>query len=74
MDVNVNDQIDQKKIRDACMAPDSLELKVGAQVKDIQYLLIQKVMLIKNQADGILVNGSLGTVLSFNEKGMPLIK
>lgn len=32
-------------------------------------------MLIKNQQDGLLVNGSLGTVLGFTEKTrMPIVK
>lgn len=33
-DVNVVDPMDSKKLRDACMAPDILELKVGAQVNN----------------------------------------
>jgi len=43
-----------KKLLNQLVAPESLELRVGAQV-----------MMIKNIRQGVLVNGSLGRVISF---------
>lgn len=41
-DIGVNDEADRKKIKDACMAPDTLELKIGAQVLNIKSILLIK--------------------------------
>jgi ATP-dependent DNA helicase PIF1 len=45
-----------------CLAPEKLLLKKGASV-----------MFVKNNFDQGYVNGTLGTVSGFNEKGIPLI-
>lgn len=53
-----------KSLRKNCMAPQELELKIGAQV-----------MMLKNvfQEEGI-VNGSQGVVVDFSEAGYPVIE
>ncbi len=53
---SINDQTQRDKLLSNCMAPQSLELKVGAQV-----------MLIKNM-DETLVNGSLGRIVDFMDE------
>jgi ATP-dependent exoDNAse (exonuclease V) alpha subunit len=46
-----------------CLAPEELVLKVGAAV-----------MFVKNNFAKGYVNGTLGTVVSFDDEGMPLVK
>jgi len=47
-----------------CPAPDELRLKVGARV-----------MFVKNDSEGLYVNGTLGVVLSFDkEDGLPRVR
>jgi len=46
-----------------CLSPELLQLKVGA-----------KVMFTKNHPEGRYVNGTLGTVMSFETNGDPIIK
>ncbi|KAJ8521240.1 hypothetical protein ONZ45_g2042 [Pleurotus djamor] len=54
LDSGASDPEQRTKLLSNCMAPQRLVLRVGAQV-----------MLIKNQEDGILVNGSIGKVVRF---------
>lgn len=50
-------------VKKSIMAPEILELKIGA-----------KVMFVKNNHEKGYLNGSLGTVLKYNEDGLPVIK
>lgn len=50
-------------LKKSVLAGESLQLKIGA-----------KVMLVKNNAEKGFVNGTLGTVQGFNDKGFPSIK
>lgn len=53
-----------EQLKKSCLAPELLQLKVGAAV-----------MCIKNSPDKKYVNGSLGTVLEFDEDtGYPVVK
>lgn len=49
-------------VKKSIMAPEILELKIGA-----------KVMFVKNNHEKGYLNGSLGTVLRYNEDGLPVI-
>ena len=50
-------------LRQSCLAPEKLVLKKGA-----------KVMFVKNNFDKGYVNGTLGEVIDFDEKGLPIVK
>lgn len=50
-------------LKKSVLAPENLELKTGAQV-----------MFIKNNYEAGYVNGTLGRVTGFNDKGNPLVK
>ncbi len=50
-------------VKKSIMAPENLELKIGA-----------KVMFVKNNHEKGYLNGSLGTVLKYNDDGLPIIK
>ncbi|MDH3322759.1 MAG: AAA family ATPase, partial [Flavobacteriaceae bacterium] len=50
-------------VKKSIMAPENLELKIGA-----------KVMFVKNNHEKGYLNGSLGTVLKYNEDGFPVVK
>lgn len=52
-----------ESLKKSCLAPETLVLKVGAQV-----------MFIKNNFDEGYVNGTQGTVTAFDEFGMPVIE
>ena len=46
-----------------CLAPETLELKEGAEV-----------MFVANSPAKYFVNGTLGTIIKFNEEGQPVVK
>ena len=50
-------------VKKSIMAPENLELKVGA-----------KVMFVKNNHEKGYLNGSLGTILKYNKDGLPVVK
>lgn len=50
-------------LKNSVLASEQLELKIGA-----------KVMFVKNNLEKGYVNGSLGMVLGFNDKGLPSVK
>lgn len=50
-------------LKKSVLAQENLELKVGAQV-----------MFVRNNYEAGFVNGTLGNVISFTEKGFPLVK
>jgi len=50
-------------LRKSCLAPDTLTLKVGAAV-----------MFVKNNFEEGVVNGTLGTVIGFDDSGSPQVK
>lgn len=51
-------------LKNSCLAPEQLKLKIGAEV-----------MFIKNDSSGRYVNGTRGVVVSFNKKeGWPVVK
>ena len=50
-------------LKNSVLAGEKLEFKIGA-----------KVMFVKNDKEKRYVNGSLGTILGFNEKGFPSVK
>ncbi|MCB9335763.1 MAG: AAA family ATPase [Flavobacteriales bacterium] len=50
-------------LKNSVLAGEELELKIGA-----------KVMFVKNNLEKGYVNGSLGTVDSYNDKGLPIVK
>ncbi|MCF6297114.1 MAG: AAA family ATPase [Flavobacteriaceae bacterium] len=52
-----------ESVKKSIMAPEKLELKVGA-----------KVMFVKNNNEKGYLNGSLGIVLKFNEDNLPVVK
>jgi ATP-dependent exoDNAse (exonuclease V) alpha subunit len=52
-----------KKIKDGCLAPDRLELKVGATV-----------MFVRNNFVRGFVNGTIGEVVAFDEENFPIVK
>ncbi|MFZ4648028.1 MAG: PIF1 family DEAD/DEAH box helicase [Patescibacteria group bacterium] len=52
-----------KKIKDGCLAPERLELKIGAIV-----------MFVRNNFVRGFVNGTIGEIVSFDEEGFPVVK
>ncbi len=52
-----------ENLKKSCLAPDTLELKIGA-----------KVMFVKNNYEAGFVNGSLGKVSGFNSFGEPIVR
>lgn len=52
-----------ESLKKSCLAPDTLRLKVGAQI-----------MFVKNNYDRGYVNGTRGTVVDFDDMGMPVVK
>lgn len=50
-------------LRRSCLAPEKLLLKVGAQV-----------MFVKNNWEAGYVNGTLGEVIGFNDKELPIVR
>ncbi len=50
-------------VKKSIMAPENLELKIGA-----------KVMFVKNNLEKGYLNGSLGIVLKYNDDGLPIVK
>ncbi len=50
-------------LRRSCLAPEELVVRVGAVV-----------MFVKNNFDAGYANGTLGTVIAFTEKGLPIVK
>lgn len=54
----------QKRMNDQCIAPQILQLCVGAQV----------MLIINLNVEGGLANGSQGIITSFNGKGQPVVK
>lgn len=50
-------------VKKSIMAPEILELKIGA-----------KVMFVKNNHEKGYLNGTLGSVLKYNEDGLPVVK
>lgn len=52
-----------ENLKKSCLAPENLELKIGA-----------KVMFVKNNYDQGFVNGSLGKVSGFNSFGEPIVR
>lgn len=52
-----------ESLKKSCLAPDRLLLKVGAQV-----------MFVKNNYDAGYVNGTLGEVIDFDGKGLPVVR
>ena len=50
-------------LKNSVLATEELELKIGA-----------KVMFVKNDSEKRYVNGSLGTILGFNDAGFPSVK
>ena len=74
IDLNVSDASEEKRLKGSCLAPDVLELKKSAQVSLTISFYSFKVMLIKNLPEYNLVNGNVGTVVDFSDKGMPIVK
>ena len=52
-----------KKVKDGCLAPEKLELKIGATV-----------MFVRNNFTRGFVNGTVGVVEDFNFDGFPLVR
>ncbi|MCF6224121.1 MAG: AAA family ATPase [Flavobacteriaceae bacterium] len=52
-----------ESVKKSIMAPENLELKIGA-----------KVMFVKNNHEKGYLNGSLGTILKYDEEGLPIVK
>lgn len=52
-----------ESVKKGCLAPETLVLKKGAVV-----------MFVKNNFEAGYVNGTLGTIIDFNEKGLPIVK
>lgn len=52
-----------ESLKKSCLAPESLQLKIGAQV-----------MFVKNNFDAGYVNGTLGEVIDFDSKGLPVVR
>jgi ATP-dependent exoDNAse (exonuclease V) alpha subunit len=52
-----------ESLKNSVLAKEEMELKVGA-----------KVMFVKNNSEKGYVNGSLGKVLAFNDKGLPTVE
>lgn len=52
-----------KKLKDGCLAPEKLELKIGAIV-----------MFVRNNFNKGFVNGTVGKVINFDEDNFPVIK
>lgn len=50
-------------LRKSCLAPEVLNLKIGAQV-----------MFVKNNWEAGFVNGTLGEIISFSNGGMPVVR
>lgn len=52
-----------ESLKKSCLAPETLQLKIGAQV-----------MFVKNNFDAGYVNGTLGEVIDFDMKGLPVVR
>jgi ATP-dependent DNA helicase PIF1 len=52
-----------ESLKNGCLAPEELLLKVGAQV-----------MFVKNNFESGFVNGTIGEVIDFDEGGLPIVK